>query len=63
MQFGKTLVGAIIGAAIGVGLLLAAGLLFGWDGFWLAIPFAIVTGLGVRLFAATKGHASYARGR
>lgn len=62
MQLGKTLVGAIIGAAIGVGLLAGAFLIFGWDGFWLAIPFAIVTGLGVRAIATTRGHASYARG-
>src|SRR5438477_333118 len=61
MQFGKALLGAIIGAVIGLVLLLAAYRFFAWDGFWLAVPFAIVTGLGVRVMVATGGH-SYARG-
>ena len=46
MQFGKTLVGAIIGAALGIGLLIAVYLLFGIDKMWMAIPVAIVDGLG-----------------
>ncbi len=62
MQFGKTLVGAIIGAALGIVLLVAVYLQFGIDKTWMAIPVAVLTGLGVRMLAATKGHASYLRG-
>jgi hypothetical protein len=62
MQFGKTLVGAIIGAALGIGLLIAVYLMFGIDKMWMAIPVALLTGLGVRMVAATSGHASYLRG-
>jgi hypothetical protein len=62
MQFGKSLIGAIIGAAIGVALLVVVYLQFGKDNMWLAIPVAILTGLGVRLAIARTGHASYARG-
>jgi hypothetical protein len=62
MQLGKALVGAIIGAAIGIGMLIAVYLTLGIDKFWLAIPFAIITGLGVRMLVSTTGHASYARG-
>src|SRR5215213_2372669 len=62
MQFGKTLVGAIIGAALGIGLLIAVYLAFGIDKMWMAIPVALLTGLGVRMVAATSGHASYLRG-
>jgi hypothetical protein len=62
MQFGKTLVGAIIGAALGIGLLVAVYLMFGIDKMWMAIPVAALTGLGVRMVAATSGHASYLRG-
>ncbi len=62
MQLGKTLVGAVIGAALGIGLLFAANLLLGLDQVWLAIPVALLTGIGVRLVVATTGHASYLRG-
>jgi len=62
MQFGKTLVGAVIGAALGIGLLVAVYLLFGIDKMWMAIPVAVLTGLGVRMVVATSGHASYLRG-
>lgn len=62
MQLGKSLLGGIIGAAVGIGLLLAVYRLFGIDKGWLAIPFAIVTGLGVRTMVSTAGHASYFRG-
>ncbi len=62
MQFGKSLVGAIIGAAVGIGLLLAVYLTLGIDKIWLSIPFAIITGLGVRMLVSTSGHASYVRG-
>jgi len=62
MQLGKAVVGAIIGAAVGIGMLVAVYITLGIDRFWLAIPFAIITGLGVRLLVSTTGHASYARG-
>src|SRR6266480_2980713 len=62
MQLGKTLVGAIIGAALGIGLLLAVFLFAGIDKMWMAIPVALLTGLGVRMIVATSGHASYLRG-
>jgi hypothetical protein len=62
MQFGKTLVGAIIGAALGIGLLIVVYLQFGIDRMWMAIPVAILTGLGVRILAAKGGHPSYLRG-
>jgi hypothetical protein len=62
MQLGKALLGAIIGAAIGVGLLIVVNLLFGVDHIALAIGVALLTGLGVRTLVSTSGHASYARG-
>jgi ABC-type antimicrobial peptide transport system permease subunit len=62
MQLGKTLVGAIIGAILGIGLLVAVYFLFGIDKMWMAIPVALLTGLGVRMAVATSGHASYLRG-
>jgi hypothetical protein len=62
MQLGKTLVGAIIGAALGIGLLIAVFLFAGIDKMWMAIPVALLTGLGVRMVASTSGHASYLRG-
>jgi hypothetical protein len=60
MQFAKSLIGGIIGAAIGIALLFAIYRFS--DGFWSAVPFAILTGLGVRMAVNTAGHASYARG-
>src|SRR4051794_30184809 len=62
MQIGKTLVGAIIGAALGIALLIAVYFAFQIDKMWMAIPVAILTGLGVRMVVATSGHASYLRG-
>ena len=62
MQLGKALVGGLIGAAVGIGLLLVVYLTLGIDRVWLSIPFALITGLGVRMFANTSGHASYIRG-
>jgi hypothetical protein len=62
MQLGKTLVGAIIGAALGIGLLVGIQFLTGLDKAWLAIPVGLLTGLGVRSMVSTSGHASYARG-
>jgi hypothetical protein len=62
MELGKTLVGAVIGAVVGIGILLAAYLLARQQGMWLAIPVALATGLGVRALVATKGHASIVRG-
>ena len=62
MQFGKTLVGAVIGAVLGIGLLIAVYLAAGIDKIWMAIPVAILTGLGVRMMAAKNSNASYLRG-
>lgn len=62
MQLGKALLGGIIGAAVGIGLLLVVYLTLSIDKVWLAIPFAIITGLGVRMLVSTSGHASYLRG-
>jgi hypothetical protein len=62
MQLAKALLGAIIGAVVGIVLLIVVYLTTGRDWTWLAIPFALVTGLGVRMFVDTKGHASYVRG-
>lgn len=62
MQFGKTLIGAIIGAAIGIALLVIVYMAFTIDAVWLAIPVAILTGLGVRTMVSTSGHPSYLRG-
>jgi hypothetical protein len=62
MQLGKALLGAIIGAAVSIGLLLAVYLTLGIDKVWLSIPFALITGLGVRMLVSTTGHASYVRG-
>jgi hypothetical protein len=62
MQLGKAIVGAIIGAVLGIGLLIAVYLFFGVDKMWMAIPVAILTGLGVRTMAVTSGNASYLRG-
>lgn len=62
MQLGKALVGAVIGGAIGIALMVAAYFLFAADQAWLAIVVALCAGLGVRALVATKGHASYARG-
>lgn len=62
MQLGKTLIGAVIGAALGIGVLFAVYFLFGITHFSLAIAVAALTGLGVRALVSTSGHASYARG-
>jgi hypothetical protein len=62
MQFGKSLVGALVGGAVGIAALIGTHMLTGWDKAWLAIPVALITGLGVRWAADTRGHASYARG-
>jgi hypothetical protein len=62
MQFGKTLVGGIIGAVLGIALLIVVYLVAGIDKMWMAIPVAVLTGLGVRMVAVTKGNASYLRG-
>jgi hypothetical protein len=62
MQLGKTLIGAIIGAALGIALLVVVFLMFHIDRVWLAIPVALLTGLGVRMLVSTSGHASYLRG-
>jgi len=62
MQLGKTLVGAIIGGALGIAALIAVQHFTGFDKAWLAILVAVLTGLGVRAMVSTQGHASYLRG-
>ncbi len=62
MQLGKALVGAILGAVVGVVLLVAVHMQWGIDKSWMAIPVAILTGLGVRALVTTYGHESYLRG-
>jgi len=63
MQLGKALVGAIIGAVLGIVFLIVIYLSpLQLDAVWLAIPVALLTGLGVRMLVKTGGHASYLRG-
>lgn len=62
MQLGKALVGAILGAVVGVVLLVVVHMQTGIDKSWMAIPVAILTGLGVRALVTTYGHESYLRG-
>jgi hypothetical protein len=62
MQLGKSLVGAIIGGALGIVLLWFVQHHHGWDDYWMALPVALLTGLGVRFAAKVKGHPSYLRG-
>lgn len=62
MQLGKALVGAIIGAALGIAALIAIQHFAQKDSTWLAIIVALLTGLGVRTMVSTSGHASYLRG-
>jgi hypothetical protein len=62
MQLGRTIIGAVIGAAIGIAIMVAVYLALGFDKVWMALPVAILTGLGVRTMVATGGHASYLRG-
>jgi hypothetical protein len=62
MQLGKTLVGAIIGALIGIAIMVAVYFALKFDSVWLALPVAVLTGLGVRMMVSTSGHASYLRG-
>jgi hypothetical protein len=62
MQLGKSLVGALVGGAVGIAALIGIHMLTGWDKAWLAILVALITGVGVRWAVNTSGHASYARG-
>jgi hypothetical protein len=62
MQPARTLIGAIVGAALGVAVLYVAYRFAGRDEFWLSIPFALLTGLGVRFAIGGTARASYLRG-
>ncbi len=62
MQLTKSLLGAVIGGAIGVAVLVGAYFLFGTEHTGLAILVAFLVGFGVRAMVATKGHTSYVRG-
>jgi hypothetical protein len=58
----NTLIGAIVGGLIGIGVLIAAFMFFEVQHTALAIVVAVLVGLGVRSMVSTKGHASYLRG-
>jgi hypothetical protein len=62
MQLGKALIGAVIGSAIGVGLILAIYYAIALDHTALAILVAVCAGLGVRALVTTTAHVSYLRG-
>ena len=62
MQLGKALVGAVIGSAIGVGLILAIYYAIALDHTALAILVAVCAGLGVRALVTTTAHVSDLRG-
>lgn len=62
MQLGKTLVGILIGGAVGIGAMFLASTQHGWDGYWMAIVVALCIGLAVRWLTAGSGRASYVRG-
>jgi hypothetical protein len=63
MQLGRAIVGAIIGAAIGIALMVVLYLSpLKLETVFLALLVAVLTGFGVRMMVATRGHASYLRG-
>jgi hypothetical protein len=62
MQLGKALIGAVIGSAVGVGLILAIYYAIALDHTALAILVAVCAGLGVRALVTTTAHVSYLRG-
>jgi hypothetical protein len=62
MHLGKAILGGLIGAAVGIGLLVAIYFAFKVDQMWTAIIIAVCVGFGVRSLVSTHGHASYVRG-
>jgi hypothetical protein len=62
MQLGKALIGAVVGSAIGIGLILAIYYAIALDHTALAILVAVCAGLGVRTLVTTTAHVSYLRG-
>lgn len=63
MSLGPTLVGGVIGAAVGVGLHLAVELTTSLEAPWFAIVIGLMTGLGVhQANKSLSGHVSYLRG-
>jgi hypothetical protein len=62
MQLGKALIGAVIGSAVGIGLILAIYYAIALDHTALAILVAVCAGLGVRALVTTTAHVSYLRG-
>lgn len=62
MQLKRSLIGAVVGGALGAAVLVAAYFLFGIEHTSLAILVALLVGVGVRTVVATRGHASYLRG-
>ena len=62
MQLGKALIGAVVGSAIGIVLILAIYYAIALDHTALAILVAVCAGLGVRALVTTTAHVSYLRG-
>jgi hypothetical protein len=63
MSLGPTLVGGVIGAAVGVGLHLIVELTTGFEAPWFAIVIGLMTGLGVhQANKSLDGNVSYLRG-
>jgi hypothetical protein len=63
MRFGPTLIGAIVGAAVGVVLHLALEILGGIEAPWFAVIIGLLVGLCVRKFdKSCAGQVSYVRG-
>lgn len=63
MSLGPTLVGGVIGAAVGVGLHLIVEVTTGFEAPWFAIVIGLMTGLGVhQANKSLNGNVSYLRG-
>jgi hypothetical protein len=59
MQLARALVGAVIGAILGLVVLFGVNFLFGIDDVWMTIPVALLVGAGVWLMAFKWGHGSH----
>jgi hypothetical protein len=63
MRFGPTLIGAVVGAAVGVVLHLTLEVFGGVEAPWFAVIIGLLVGLCVRKFdKSCAGHVSYVRG-
>ncbi|MEO1495666.1 MAG: hypothetical protein AAFV43_00790 [Planctomycetota bacterium] len=61
MQATRTLIGALVGLALGIALLIVFNVNLRLDAWWTFIPVGLVIGLSMRMLAST-GNASYLRG-